>query len=103
MRQVAAPLTLGDVVFFGEQSGRPTGRPVAFEPCAGGERFASLVIGQRQEETAQREGALSLSEFSVVMAEPVDVALLHQLLAHRLDSGDAARVGGGQRTTDRRQ
>jgi hypothetical protein len=50
--KVAAQLALGDVVFLGEQSGRPAGRTVTLKPRAGGKRFALLVIGQSRDEAA---------------------------------------------------
>src|SRR5689334_22928248 len=48
--QVAAQLPLPDVEFLGEQSGRSTGRAVAFEPPYRLDVIALLVIGQRHQE-----------------------------------------------------
>jgi hypothetical protein len=98
--QVAAELALGNVEFFGEQAGWSAGGAVAFQPACGGDCVASLVVGERHEESAEEEGALGLAERSLVGLVAVAVAVVGELGVDRLQGGERAGVGGRDGAAD---
>ena len=101
--QVAPRLALADVVLLGVQAGRAAGRAVALEP-AGRRGGVPAGLGDlRHPEPAQQERALALVQRPGVVAEPVHVPVLGELVGHRPDGRAVPRVVRGQGAADHRQ
>src|SRR6478735_2109217 len=99
--QVAAQLALDDVVLLSQKSRRPHGGAVALEPAQGVLASTEVEQSERHPEAAQGERALGLMQWPVsVLAEPVDVAVVGELLEHRSDRGDVSRVVCRDRAPD---
>ena len=91
--EVAAQLALDDVVLLGEQAGLSQGAAVALEPAHRAGDVALVEGGQREVEPAQHEAPSASCTGGRVLPEPVDVAVVGEVLddpAHRRDlAGDA--------------
>jgi hypothetical protein len=74
--QVAAQLSLGDVVFFREEAGRATCGSVALEPAGCGEYVSLLRERERRDEATEQEGAFCFAECPRVRSIAIGVAVL---------------------------
>ncbi len=95
LRQVSPHLPFVRIVFFRIQERRTTRGPGSLPPCLGLEAITLLMCGQGHEETTQGEGAFCLTKRSLVVPEPIGVAIDGECFRVRLESGDAARIVGG--------
>ena len=78
--QVPSQLPFGYVVFLGVQAGGTARGPGALEPADGADLVALLVQGQGQDEPAEQEGALGITQRPRVVPEPVGVAVLGEFV-----------------------
>jgi hypothetical protein len=103
LRQVAAKLTLCDVVFLCEKPRWPAGGPMAFEPAERFDSVALVVVGKGHDEAAQQERAFLVAKRMWILGKPVDVAVLAELPAHDFQRGASAGIVRGRRCTYRRE
>ena len=97
-----AQLTLPDVEFLGEQTGRTAGRAVAIEPTDGRQIVSLLMIGKSHPEATKQEGAFSLAQRPLIETKSINEAVPGEAVAHCLEGGNAARIGRRYRPTDGR-
>ena len=99
--QVAAQLSLDDVVLLGEQAGRATRGAVAFEPSERLDGMVLLQFGQAHHEAAQQERTFGLMEGAFIVAEPVGVVVGGELVSVGLQGAERSRVVRVQCAPDR--
>src|SRR3954453_6624592 len=93
--KVAAQLVFGDVELLRVQAGRSPRGLRALVPSGRLNGSVLLVQGQRDQETAEREGALDVAQRPRIMAESIGVAVHGQLVQVVGEGGDGARIIGG--------
>ena len=100
LRKVSPQLSLTHIELLGHEPRRSTSTSIPLIEPSRCEKIALLVLGEREEKSAQQKSALGLAKRPSIGAKAIDVLLFEEFGFNGGNGRDAPGIGNRQRPTD---